>query len=134
VFSPPGEPLDKGPNPRHQGKNCSRQSRTVRTVLGVQLASNAPRDCTAVHLVAPVKSCCCCIRFILKFMTTGCSNGEGRVIQYNFRYPQQHAPLTSIHPPCSMHLKKQNPSADLRNISDTVNGYALRRMRSSQHC
>jgi hypothetical protein len=25
-----------------------------------QLESNAVRDCTAVHLVAPVKSCCCC--------------------------------------------------------------------------
>jgi hypothetical protein len=35
-----------------------------------------------------------------------CSNEEGRVIQHNFRYPQQHAPLTSIHPPCSIHIKK----------------------------
>ena len=60
-----------------------------------------------------------------------CSNGEGRVIQHNFRYPQQHAPLTSIHPACSIHLKKRNPSADLQNISDTVNGYVLWRKRGS---
>jgi len=60
---------------------------------GAQLARDAGRDCTAVHLVAPAKSCCFCnTRLILKFMTTDVQMERGEL------FSTTSATLNNTHP------------------------------------